>query len=563
MYSIFVPPRHGQLTLQPESGVALYRTNPDLSPDEIEDRFEFRVRDAGSGDKGVFSAAVEVRLKIAARSARLEVPDIIDFGKVVMGGGQAREFLIKNSGDAAFIGKMDLPNGFQIQDKDQIELNVGVGSSQSFMVNFLGKKKPEKGRAFLQVHPTPPGGRVTFLYEVAPPFQVQDKITLEFDETSFSRNVELRIKNPFADKIKVKLALHERLKAEHFEHEIAGGSTKGVRLNIPKNDAAFFSGFVTVSAKGFSKKVQVFAEECPARIVVVGVTGNSVLNFKGMLEASAEELPDGFKRNIELRNVGGRAANLSVMVNPPFHLVAGNDPREIKPGESFICPVELRPEKVGNVSESLNIDYAGKPLVVSLQGQVLLPPGTSFEQVAPPPAWRGKKGDGTSSERLDLRALSHGRNETRRKFSPAVPPVRRIKIIEQRSESLLISWKMPEGGDWRYVVEALVSLKDKRSGFPVRTWVEIKPEHLTLTIHEREVRAEIAGIVPGGEFQFRIFTLNNQGWASSPATLRLAVKSKKGAFEWFRIWMVPLTGLVLAMIFSLVRRIRHERQLYG
>ena len=127
----------------------------------------------------------------------------------------------------------------------------------------------------------------------------------------------------------------------------------------------------------------------------------------------------------------------------------------------------------------------------------------------------------------------------------------------------MISWQVPAEENDEYIFEALVTLKDERTGLPVPTWVEMNPEYLTITRSDAEVRAEIEGITPGGEFEFRIFTVNEQGDSSFPARFRLAVKSKEGSFTWFRIWMLPLFCLVLTLLFSLLRRIRHERQLYG
>ena len=137
VYSIFVLPEHGQLKLHPELGVATYRTHPGLNAGVVEDRFEFRVREAGIGDKGAFSAAVGVNIKIADRTARLELPETIDFGEVVIGGHQSRELIIVNKGDADFSGKVSLPHGFQINGKQEVELNVAEGFRQSLMIRFF------------------------------------------------------------------------------------------------------------------------------------------------------------------------------------------------------------------------------------------------------------------------------------------------------------------------------------------------------------------------------------------------------------------------------------------
>jgi hypothetical protein len=137
-----------------------------------------------------------------------------------------------------------------------------------------------------------------------------------------------------------------------------------------------------------------------------------------------------------------------------------------------------------------------------------------------------------------------------------VPGVKKIWIIEQRSNSLLIGWRAPAGSDWDYELDALVRLKDETTGLPVPTWVKIGPEHLSLTKRGSDVRAEILGISPGRIFQFSVFTVNQQGESSLPAAVRLAVREKVGFFKRIRIWMVALAGLFLVLIVKAFHKYR-------
>ena len=311
-----------------------------------------------------------------------------------------------------FKDRIYLPTGFQVDGGDELELNVPAESMKSLMVRFIGKNAPEKGRALFELQEGNPKGRVVLSFEVNPPFRVQERLTLVFDDKSYTRNAELRIENPFEDKIKVRLMLPDRLTSDDLEHEIAGSSTKSVSLSIDADDATGFAGSVSIIEKRFAQEVEVFAEQCPARVVVMGMRQGDGLQFKGILDDKLKGMPDGFKRNIELRNEGGRPANVSVSVNPPFYLVGGSGPRQLRPGESFILPVQLRPEKVGPVAEILRVDYAGNPLVINLQGEVFLPPGVNVSQGPPPPKWREKKArndpgwGGTCLKGFDARAKS-------------------------------------------------------------------------------------------------------------------------------------------------------------
>ena len=548
-YSLFDEPAHGKLDLDPQTGDATYSTNDPLKAGVVEDHFEFRVRD----DKGNFSAAVEVRLKIVGRVAVLEVPETVDFGEVVMGGAMDRELLLENKGDGGFFGEVLLPEGFMIGEKRKVELEIPAQARKALLIRFLGRENFGQGREVLRLKGNSLARRVNLTYEVKPPFQVQDKITLEFDDDSHARSARLRINNPFEAGVIINLRLPRGLNADETDYEIAAQSARFIDLNIPSHDADQFDGTIIIEEKRFRKEVKVVAKASPSRVVVVGMPQGKELFFEGLLSEDPDVRPRGLMQNIQLSNVGGQSANVSMITNPPFFISVKNNPHKLGPGQSLMVRVELRADKVGMVEDLLRIDYAGDPLAVKLRGNVLLPKGITKEDLVPPPEWREKKvqrDPGLGGVRFS--DLAYGKNK--RRSSPAVPAVKAIRIIEQRSSSLLIGWRAPAGSDWDYELDALVRLKDEETGLPVPTWVKIGPEHLTLTKKGSDVRAEILGISPGRIFQFSVFTVNQQGESSPPATIRLAVREKVGFFQGVRIWMVALAGLLLVFIFKAYQR---------
>ena len=555
-YSIFEPPTYGALNVDPNTGAANYTINNPLKPGVVEDRFEFRVSDG----KGRFSAAVEVRLEFVERVAVLEVQKNLDFGEVVMSGVMDKELTVTNNGDGEFSGHIVLPPSFVIEGKSKVVLAILAKEKKTMVVRFLGRDDPGEGSAFLRLEGDGLSRRVNLTYDVKPPFHVQDKITLEFDDENYSRRARLRIKNPFNESLGINLRLPRGLNANDVNFEILAESTQAIELVIPPHDADRFDGILTIEANRFSKKVKVVAAESPPRIVVVGnPDAGEVLSFKGVINEKAEIRPGEWIRSIQLRNIGGQAANVSMMTNPPFYISAINNPYFLPPGQSVVIPVELRAQKVGKVEDTLLIDYAGDPLQVRLLGNVILPDGMTNVVPTPPPGWRGKKvSNDPGLGGVSYRDLFYGKNK--RKSNPAIPTVKKIRIIEQRSNSLVIGWPSPAGSNWEYELDALVKLRDEKTGLPVPTWVQIGPEHLTLTKNGSDIQAEIVGISPGWSFQFSIFTVNPQGESSLPATLGLAVQEKVGFLERVRVWMVAAVGLFLIFIVIGYRKYRAESQ---
>ncbi len=553
-YSIVEYPKHGKLELlNANTGEVSYRIDPNPNQNASAAQFLFRAKDV----KGNFSSGAKGILVIIDRRAVVELPKKIDFGKVAMGSHKSRKLLIENKGDAAFKRKVKAPEGFQLNGRDEVELNIRAQGEVTLEVSFVAGEEAGKVQVDFVVQRENSLGKVALSSEVSPPFEVQAKLTLEFDGEDYSRNGELRIINPFNKKFMVKLMLPEGLESDDKNFEIDGESTKSVKLNIPSGNTGKFAGEVTISAGEFSEGVKIFAKACPARVVLTGIENNEML-FK-------EDLNKGnINKQLTLRNEGGVPANISANVNPPFRLLEGKDAKRLEPGKSFVYNIELKTDKFIRVEEELKIDYAGSPILVTLIGEVLRPPGMKIPGVVKPPV-----GHGHSSGAVEMvggvpvRDILHGRTSVERLMNDSIPSVQKIRIIEQRSNSLVFSWIVQPGAAWEYIVEALVNLKDDKTGLPIPTWVEIKPEHLTITRSQSEIRAEIVGIVPGGEYTFRIFTVSPEGGCSFPAVLRLAIEHKQESFQWFRFWMLPLLGLVFCGAVSLVRRIRHERQLYG
>ena len=555
-YSIFEPPTYGALNVDPSTGAANYTMNTPLESGVVEDRFEFRVSDG----KGRFSAAVEVRLEIVGRVAVMEIPKNLDFGEVVMGGEMDKELTVTNNGDGGFSGNIILSPGFGIGGKGKVSLEILAKEKKTVVVRFLGRDNPGEGRAVLRLEGNGLSRQVNLIYDVKPPFHVQEKITLEFDDKNYSRSARLRIKNPFNESLGINLRLPRGLNSDDVNFEIPAESTQAIELVIPSHDADQFDGILTIEANRFSKKVKVVAMESPPRIVVVGnLDAGEALSFEGVLNEDAEVRSGEWIRSIQLRNIGGQAANVSMMTNPPFYISAINNPYFLPPGKSVVIPVELKAQKVGNLEDVLLIDYAGDPLEVRLLGKVVLPEGMSNVVSVPPPGWRENKvSNNPGLGGVSYSDLFYGKNK--RKSNPTIPTIKKIRIIEQRSNSLVIGWPAPAGSDWEYELDALVKLKDEKTGLPVPTWVKIGPEHLTLTKNESDIKAEIIGISPGWSFQFSIFTVNSRGESSLPATLGLAVQEKVGFLERVRVWMVAAVGLFLIFIVMGYRKYRAESQ---
>jgi hypothetical protein len=554
-YSIVEHPKHGKLELlNTNTGEVSYRIDPD--PNVREEQFLFRAKDS----KGNFSASAKCVLVIIDRRAVVELPKEINFGKVVMNGHESRKLVIENNGNAVFKRKVKAPEGFQLNGRDEVDLNIPAQGKRIVEVRFVAGEKAGKVEVNLVVQRDKPRGLVVLRSEVSPPFQVQAILNLEFDDEDYSRHGELRVINLFKKKLMMELLLPDGLKSDHKNYEIDGDATMSVKLNIPAHNSGGFEGEVKVGDGRISKTVKILAKACPARVVPVEPTGikNNEILFEGDLNKS------NIKKQLKLRNEGGVPANISANVNPPFRLLEGSGAKKLEPGVAFTYNIELKTDKIGEFKEELTIDYLGDPIQVTLKGHVLLPPGMKIPGTVKPPV--GHAHSNRAAEKVagvPLRDILYGRTPVERLMDDAIPSVQKIRVIEQRSNSLVLSWNPQPGGAWEYAIDALVNLKDEETGLPIPTWVEIQPEHLTITRSKSEIRAEIVGIVPGGEYTLRIFTVSQEGGYSLPAALRLAIERKQASFQWFRFWMLPLLGLILCGTVSLVRRIRHERQLYG
>lgn len=580
-YSIPVGPMYGELLLgRLHEGSVGYKINPNLPKHVKKDTFEFKVKQVGADDKVVkVLGSKVVTLNIIDRAPDLEfLPKSIDFGKVAMGDEHTKSLIIKNIGSGAFQGRVAAPDGFKLNGENPLDLNIPVGGKKDLEVSFVAGWKAGKNQAVLVFQMPNFLWEVTLNYEVIPPFVVPAVVLLKHNNKDFSRSRVLHITSQSNKKLTGRLEVLKgkvlEVKPKDFRIDTKHGAAD-VMLHIPKENTGKFSGEVEISARGFSQKVKITADPCPARVVLVDGKNKILPNGDEILFEGDFNEKGKIMKKLTLRNKGGQVANIAVKFpTDRFLLFDGKgsdplksgDPFPLGPGESFPIRIELKTDEKYEGDETLIIDY-GKIIKINLTGKVEGPPDIKIPGNVRPPAGTLRPPPGQRQGNLggvSDRDYFYGRDQ--RDWSlldTSIPSVEQIRIIEQRSDSCVISWSPQTGGAWDYVIDALVKLKDKKTGLPIHTWVEIMPEHFTITRRKSEIRAEIGGIVPGGEYKIRIITVSPEVGYSKPVEVGIKIKRRPKSFQWFRFWMLPVLGLVLCGIVSLVRRIRHERQLYG
>ncbi len=555
-YSIFEEPKFGTLgEITIRDGVpgarVLYR--PSEGTAATVDTFKFRARAPG----GRYSSPATVTIVIVTPRPMLEIPERLDFGKVPMLDRAVREFTVVNRGDGAFNGEFRLPAPFRLETPGDGKVSVPAGGEGRVTISYSPQGKDGKDRFGWVLQENNPRGQILLLGERFAPFQAdRGQILLEFDGESSERRSSLQVSNPGGEPIALTVVAPERLRVDPRQLRIDPGAVAELAVSLPATDVLEFSTTVELRGLYHSEKIELLAPAVPAQ-VTLSEPGTREIQFDG-------DYGKNVSGELKIKNSGGKKAFVSASVNPPFYILEGQGGQVLEPGGEFTYHLELRPDRVGLVSEVLKVEGGDRPILVPLSGHIVLPPGME----APEPRREyplNPAGDGGVTRRsIPTSYLVVGKAETERRTSDSVPVVEGVKFVSGDKRTLVFGWPQPAGGNWDYVVETEVHRIHEETKLPHPLWIELDSKYATVTKKGARAEAKIVGLEPGGKYTFRILTRAPDG-SFSPASERLVFVTAMSTelAGWFRPWMVAVLIVVGVGIYALLQRRRYLRELYG
>lgn len=557
--------------------VVKYTPYPDTAA--TTDSFTYAVRYPG----GLWSQKVEVKISLEASEPKIHATTELDFAKVMLGQSAEGEIYLSNSGTAPYRNQIQLTEPWSLVEPANGLLNLPVGGQQTLKVRFspVIEGPAEYRIPFFRNQ----GASTRLIGSGYAPFSISaTEIPLRWEEKSRTRLATLTVSSLAPVRLPVTLSTDERLK-------VSGG---GALYVMPEESATFqvylgtedvepYSGQIQVATGDFSIPVTISAPVAPAYLVVENTgTGGRRIDF-GPIEPGA--LAQG---SFQLRNAGGIEVKAKLSARPPFSVLAAGGLATLDPleAEAFAVRVAAPDGIVGPYEGELMIEAengqmlrltlratflgSDEELNAALRMQASSPTGNPADQ---PPAGTNPTDEADrprpAQPRLSREEEDRIIAEMDRMRSPlgfiTLPTVEReilasipavsgekIRLLDEGRRHLTVGWPLPSVGHDQFELEMRMMRQTEETSPLESVWI---PYHDVAYTADPggEIAAEIRGLAPNRTYEFRVFTLGDDGEVSEP--LGFVAKTQM-PFDWTWIYVgcgIALLAAILWLVWSRLR----------
>jgi hypothetical protein len=535
------------------------------------DSFTYAVRYPG----GQWSRKGKVDIKLEASEPKIHATTEVDFGKVMIGQSEVREVFISNSGNASYRNQIQLTPPWSLVEPENGLLNLPIGGQRVLKVRFT----PEiEGPATHHLTFFRNQGATTQMKAAGyVPFAVETpEVALRWEEKSRTRIGSIAIRGVAPKVVAASVHADERLRLG------AGGALflkpdepSSLQVYLPAEDVQPYEGTLEVSVGSFKVPVTVSAGIAPAYLVVENIAGGERLIDLGQIK------PGGVAQSsFQLRNAGGAPAKVTFSTNAPFSILAAGGRATLTPLEAEAFPVRVTapPNTIGAYEGAVRIEAdTGQSIQIGLRAFFLpaetipnamgapgsiapvfspsgtpppgptgavppsdRPPDPGQPARAPTPQETQRAIDEMDKLRSPLGFVTLPTVE--RKINASVPAVsgESLFLVEDGRNHLSIGWTPPSVDADTYELEMRVMRMSGENGPLESVWV---PYH-DVTFEKRapgQFNADIRGLGPNRNYEFRLFTIGQGGAVSTPLPF---VAKTRMPMDWTWIY-VGLGALVL------------------
>lgn len=557
-----------------ERNKAIVTYYADPSSGAESDAFAFAVRYRNGRYSS--SARFDLDLVDVNRQSEVMIPSEIDFGNTMVGEESIQEITVRNSGNVSFERMIYLAPPWRLVEPANNKITILGGASKTLKVGFKPEMEGETSYYFSLSRSKE--GTCLLKGTGEDPFAIGTKtVELSLDPVSRERVGEIQLMNRSQRPILVGARGSTRLqKSLDKEYLIAPGTVTRVPVRLAKTDTAPFDGSVEFSLEnGYAQSVEVMAPVVPGKLEVEipnSIT-TEVLNF-GKVEAGKST-----ERGIRLTNVGGVAVPIDFHLPAPFRLL-NNPGTQLSPLSATNVTIGLYPtaSQRGPVDVTMNVFSNEETLPIRLLGNVVkaqsgVPASESNEPSAAKRGFRLSTGihpdpnvDDGSEEGLEAYVssktpikvgvpagggdhsasagegfdpLEPGKSwydeldeETVKQFTSPLgfvtrPLVNRdydgtirkpedLSVVGRDSDSITLGWTAPAkpvNAKFDVEVRATVYVQENNSHDSI--WLPY--DKVKFKRIGRLVKAEVEGLQPMIEYEFRVLTVDGTGKSSFPS----------------------------------------------
>ncbi|HEX2748271.1 MAG TPA: hypothetical protein VHM91_09765 [Verrucomicrobiales bacterium] len=521
------------------TGTVVYTASPDKTGET--DVFTYNAQ--GNGTPASEPERVTIRISDAA--PRLDVQEVADAGRVVMGHPKEVTFKIRNGGNGAWIAHPSAPKGWRWLKPENGNFELAAGASIECRIQCDALTATTLDETL-----TLPGGKkLRFRANIVSPFTAPVQYTLKWNAETLERTGILEVQNLDREApVTVKATAPEWLTLTNDQLTVEPDGKASLPVSIKGEFSKSFNGSLKLSSGEANQEVQIKAAPAPAILrVVSGATPAGEVTF-GLLDAETIKTE---KRSIMVRNEGGSPALLVPGALKNFTLDTKVPPKgfPLGPGEEVALVVLPPMTTAGTNLETFTLTGVEPPIDLQLKAEV---PNSAIALTAGTRAGNALGGIPSPIARPMTRAemdkrVTNGRDGYFPPDGHEDATVPRINIVEPQIENdnqaVTFVWDLPKGEGWKFQLY-FATVERVKAGGMAKIWIPCGDE-VKYTIKGGKGMATVSGLRPGVWRKFCLKTIAADGRSSLPGKdfgFQMSERAPNHFQEYWEWYVVALFG---------------------
>jgi hypothetical protein len=531
----------------------------------LEDRFTFSAK----LNDGFTSSAVAITLKGRIALPVLEVVRAPLFKPLQAGAEDISEFVLKNTGPAAYNEDVNWPPPFMGPPK----IVLLPGEEQTYLI----KAKPLQPGAYKLKQELQLGNEKAILHgmiECIQPYTIiPSTLELQFDPVTEKRTGVITINNISTSPLTLTLDAHQRMPIPQAQITLEPNSSMNYTVSLPADDVDAFRGELWFIRDEQKEKLLIHADPEPAQLKLAeGQT--SELDFGSVQKGRDATL------KILVENHGGVAASLQPLSVPPFFIATPSVELVVEPKNKKEITLAFKPDHAGDYNKKININSTGGSLALTLKASLadiqrktlgtlqnpalsIQNPHTPANKISAPVRNTGKAATGTNitnaltapnaqakptptleehsappkpsptmtqKEKADFAKLltlgymhrnGIGIESMASKQSQVINPMQAVRAFEIGANYIVLGWLLPEENPPQKVrIEVAQRIAGKDLMHSAKIWVEVK-DWKVAQAPEGAGAARIQGLNASNSYEFRVLGEDSEGKFSKASDILL------------------------------------------
>jgi hypothetical protein len=490
------------------------------------------------------SAPEKITIRISDSVPKLEIQEVADAGRIVMGHPKALTVKIRNAGNAPWAANLPAPKGWRWLKPEAGNFSLAPGATIESEIECEALTATTLDETI-----TLPGDKKTrFRATVVTPFTAPVLVTLKWNSESRVRTGAIEVQNLDRESpVKVKATGPEWLTLPADELTVEPDGKASLSVSIKGDFGKPFSGALKLTSGASSQIVQVKAVPAPAILrVVSGISPDGEVAF-GKLDADTIKTA---RRSITLHNDGGTATVVTPGELKVFTLETPGSAKAIPlaPGGEatlvFLPPTDI----AGTHREPFSLTDGESHVELHLTAEIpesAIPdtPGKIAGGKLLPRTQPGIQKILTRSEMETRKARGQsGLSEVDGHEDPTVPRINDPYAEILDGSSAIFSWDMPEGDGWTFKLY-FPTVESVKTGGVAKMFIACGDE-VKYSINGRRASATVTGLRPNVWRKFRIKTIAPDGRSSLLGKEFGVQLSDPVPTHWQEYWEWYVTGLV-------------------